>query len=316
MEDFCLGDDIKSLREIRGLSQEDLAKATGISLRSIKNYESNKVKPRPKTITKLLEVLNIEDLDENELNEENEIDEIDSLEEVNEVDSLEEVHTENVLIIGKSNTNNHDNHSSNANYGNNGSNANLYGNHSSNGNHDNNVNYDNNGNHANHCNHDNYYDNYFIFNSSSFSLLCREFSDCTSNLLNELSVHNFNNENSLQLSSNLNHFCKCLNHLFRSSCISPRGFDEQLIAYTMKLELGNIISKFNSLRMIDASLFGVPSNNHRVISFRLNIRECINDLKFIFQYINDYFKLNSGTNYILENSDGTVYTIHEIMKKR
>ncbi len=49
---MSFGDNIKKLRQERGLSQQRLAELSGLSLRSIQNYESNKRYPNNLAIVK------------------------------------------------------------------------------------------------------------------------------------------------------------------------------------------------------------------------------------------------------------------------
>ncbi len=63
------GEKIKNARIAKNWSQSDLAKRSGISLRTIQNYEANQRLPKKKeTYTKLADVL---DIDENILLDEN-----------------------------------------------------------------------------------------------------------------------------------------------------------------------------------------------------------------------------------------------------
>lgn len=55
-----LGQKIKDLRESRGLRQQDLAEAIGITPSMISMYESNKKKPGRETIIKLANALNVD----------------------------------------------------------------------------------------------------------------------------------------------------------------------------------------------------------------------------------------------------------------
>lgn len=55
-----LGQKIKELREKRGLRQQDLADAIGITAAMISMYESNKKKPGRDTLIKLANVLNVD----------------------------------------------------------------------------------------------------------------------------------------------------------------------------------------------------------------------------------------------------------------
>lgn len=55
-----LGEKIRNARTAKGMSQKDLAKATGISERTIQNYEMGVRMPKKKeTYTKLAEVLDV-----------------------------------------------------------------------------------------------------------------------------------------------------------------------------------------------------------------------------------------------------------------
>ncbi len=55
-----LGEKIRNARTAKNMSQKDLAKATGISERTIQNYETGARMPKKRdTYTKLAEVLNI-----------------------------------------------------------------------------------------------------------------------------------------------------------------------------------------------------------------------------------------------------------------
>lgn len=55
-----LGQKIKDLRENRGLKQQDLAEAIGITASMISMYESNKKKPGRENIIKLANALNVD----------------------------------------------------------------------------------------------------------------------------------------------------------------------------------------------------------------------------------------------------------------
>ncbi len=57
---MLFGDKIKNLRNLAGMSQQELANNTGLSLRSIQNYESNKRYPKDVAIlNRLCKVLDI-----------------------------------------------------------------------------------------------------------------------------------------------------------------------------------------------------------------------------------------------------------------
>ena len=64
-----LSEKIKNARAARQMSQNDLAKATGISLRTVQNYESGARMPKSRdTFTKLAEALGVDEkvlMDEN-----------------------------------------------------------------------------------------------------------------------------------------------------------------------------------------------------------------------------------------------------------
>ena len=51
---------IKKRRALLGLTQQDLADYTGLSLRIIKNIESGKGNPSLKTLTKIADILGVE----------------------------------------------------------------------------------------------------------------------------------------------------------------------------------------------------------------------------------------------------------------
>jgi transcriptional regulator with XRE-family HTH domain len=51
---------IKERRSLLGLTQQDLADYTGLSLRIIKNIESGKGNPSLKTLTKIADILGVE----------------------------------------------------------------------------------------------------------------------------------------------------------------------------------------------------------------------------------------------------------------
>lgn len=51
-------------RAFAGMSQEDLAKAVGVSRRSVSNWETGFKMPRPRHIAKIEEVLNIDYYDD------------------------------------------------------------------------------------------------------------------------------------------------------------------------------------------------------------------------------------------------------------
>ena len=51
---------IKERRSLLGLTQQDLADYTELSLRSIKNIESGKGNPSLKTLTKIADILGVE----------------------------------------------------------------------------------------------------------------------------------------------------------------------------------------------------------------------------------------------------------------
>ena len=53
-------DTIKERREVLKVTQEDLAKLSGIGLRTLKQFESGKGNPTLKTIQKLADVLGLE----------------------------------------------------------------------------------------------------------------------------------------------------------------------------------------------------------------------------------------------------------------
>jgi len=50
---------VKKARLEQGLTQTDLAEKVGVSLRTITSYEKDGIKPRPKTLAKLAEVLKV-----------------------------------------------------------------------------------------------------------------------------------------------------------------------------------------------------------------------------------------------------------------
>jgi transcriptional regulator with XRE-family HTH domain len=53
VEDLTLGEQIKSLREARGMSQADLARKVGITQESISRYESGASTPRPRILSRI-----------------------------------------------------------------------------------------------------------------------------------------------------------------------------------------------------------------------------------------------------------------------
>ncbi|GAA4289550.1 helix-turn-helix domain-containing protein [Aestuariibaculum suncheonense] len=57
MSELNLAQRVKALRNRKGLSQEDLAEASGLSLRTIQRIENNETEPRGDTLRKLSEAL-------------------------------------------------------------------------------------------------------------------------------------------------------------------------------------------------------------------------------------------------------------------
>jgi len=57
---MSFGSTLQDLREEAGLSQSDLAKAAGISTRSLQNWEIDRCQPRLDAILKLAEALKVE----------------------------------------------------------------------------------------------------------------------------------------------------------------------------------------------------------------------------------------------------------------
>ncbi|MDO5044571.1 MAG: helix-turn-helix transcriptional regulator [Coriobacteriia bacterium] len=51
---------IKTLRKTKGISQEELARNLGVSLQTVRNWESDKAAPRAENIKKLAEFFNTE----------------------------------------------------------------------------------------------------------------------------------------------------------------------------------------------------------------------------------------------------------------
>jgi uncharacterized Tic20 family protein len=66
-----LGQKIQELRKLKGMTQEDLADKTGLSVRTIQRIEGGEVDPRSYTLNQIAEALGVE---LNELTQENEID--------------------------------------------------------------------------------------------------------------------------------------------------------------------------------------------------------------------------------------------------
>lgn len=59
MNNFELGQKIKTLRTSKGLSQEELAQQAGISLRTVQRIENDEAEPRGDTLIRLAAVLNV-----------------------------------------------------------------------------------------------------------------------------------------------------------------------------------------------------------------------------------------------------------------
>jgi len=53
---------LKVVRESKGITQKDLSKMTGISMRMISRYETNEISPTLKKIDKLAKALNVDPL--------------------------------------------------------------------------------------------------------------------------------------------------------------------------------------------------------------------------------------------------------------
>ena len=58
-EDETLGDRIRNLRIIHGMSQDDLAKAVGVSNRTVSTWERDARMPRMGPIEKMVKLLNV-----------------------------------------------------------------------------------------------------------------------------------------------------------------------------------------------------------------------------------------------------------------
>lgn len=153
------------------------------------------------------------------------------------------------------------------------------------------------------------------FNSYSYKLCCDKLLNNCGKFLRELSDNGLGNE-CLPIIQDIDNLSHSLYFIFHRSSIYSGVFDETLIAYTVKHTIGEIIDSFNSLKSVSDLLNKNASNDTLVCNLRLHIRQTLHNIRYVFFYINDYFKVQSDMLFIIERDNGTVCSLNDFHEKR
>lgn len=146
---------------------------------------------------------------------------------------------------------------------------------------------------------------------------------CVDRLLNKCGellkcVHDGNSSDSelVDISKDICNLSSSLHFIFHKTSILLEPFDEQLIAFTVKNTINKIIDSFNIMKLINDALVISGDRNLFTSNIRTNLRDSLHSVRYIVFYINDYFKIESDTVFILEKSDGTIYSLSRFHEKR
>lgn len=153
------------------------------------------------------------------------------------------------------------------------------------------------------------------YSSIVYESCCNKLYQEVSNLMEKL----FDGENDLQtiliIRDKINDLTDSIAFNFRKASISENPFDEYLIEFTLKNTLSNIINGFNMLKSINNLLDKNSNDDPSIIALRAGVRNSVHDLRYVFYYLNDYFRVESDRMFILEKSDGTVGCLNDFQSK-
>lgn len=132
------------------------------------------------------------------------------------------------------------------------------------------------------------------------------------------SIHDgdpFNNF-TLEVSRDIDNLSSSLEFIFSRTSMLSEPFDEQLVAFTVKNTLNTLINSFNAVKTVSDALNRCEERGSIISNLRMDLRQSIHSIRYIVFYINDYFKVESDTMFILERNDGTLYSLNEFHEKR
>ena len=160
----------------------------------------------------------------------------------------------------------------------------------------------------------NYNDN--CFDSSNYEVCCNKLYHECGVLIRSLSDTKTFKDDFLATLQSINSLTSSLQFIFHKSSMRPGAFDQTLIAFTVKHALDKLINSFNALKYVNDALNRHQEENLLIFNLRLNVRESVHNLRYLFNYVNDYFKMESDTVFIIEKSDGTLYSLNQFHERR
>lgn len=120
----------------------------------------------------------------------------------------------------------------------------------------------------------------------------------------------------LNVSKDISNLSSSIHFMFHRTSLLLEPFDEKLVAFTVKNTINKIIDSFNAIKLISDAIIKSGEKKLSMSNIRMNLRESLHNIRYLVFYINDYFKLESDTTFILEKSDGTLYSLSKFHEEK
>lgn len=117
-------------------------------------------------------------------------------------------------------------------------------------------------------------------------------------------------------SGKIHNCCSSLEFQFKRSVVVSAGIDRHLCIYTIKHCLGDLIDCYNKLHEIDYSITYLSTSNRfdrtLVGSFLSHLKCSLHCLRFVINYINDFFYMEFNSHLLITKSSGSIYSLFEV----